>query len=139
MTRLSLTTLLVLILAAVAVFAQHPMRPGRWEVTMQSQMPNMPVQMPEMKTTQCVTEAQLKDPESAVPTASRNSSCKVSDYKTVGNTVSWKVACSGQQAMTGTGEMTFSGDTYTGLMTTKMSQGEMTIKMNGKRLGDCTQ
>jgi hypothetical protein len=139
MTRLSLSTLLVLTLTTAAVLAQHPMRPGRWEVTMQSQMPNMPVQMPEMKTTQCVTEAQLKDPQSAVPAGSPNSSCKVSDYKTVGNMVSWKVACTGQQAMTGTGEMTFSGDTYTGLMKTKMSQGEMSIKMNGKRLGDCTE
>jgi hypothetical protein len=139
MPRLLLSTLILLILAAAAVFAQHPMRPGQWEVTMHMQMANMPMQLPEMKTTQCVTEAQLKDPASAVPTASRNSSCKVSDYKTVGNMVSWKVACTGQEAMTGTGEMTFSGDTYTGVMKTMMSQGEMSIKMNGKRLGDCAQ
>jgi hypothetical protein len=141
MTRLSLSILMLLTVTAATILAQNPMRPGRWEVTMQMQMANMPMQMPEMKTTQCVTEAQLKDPASSVPSAAarNNSSCKVSDYKTAGSMVSWKVACTGQEAMTGTGEMNFSGDTYTGLMKMMMSQGEMSMKMSGKRLGDCTQ
>lgn len=141
MTRLSLAVLMLVALAATTILAQSPMRPGRWEVTMQMQMANMPMQMPEMKTTQCVTEAQLKDPASAVPSASarNNASCKVSDYKATDSMVSWKLACTGQEAMTGTGEMTFVGDTYTGLMKLMMTQGEMSMKMAGKRLGDCTQ
>jgi hypothetical protein len=140
MTRLSLSALVLVALGAATIFAQSPMRPGRWEVTMQMQMANMPMQMPEMKTTQCVTEAQLKDPASAVPSASarNNASCKVSDYKVVDNMVSWKVACTGQETMTGTGEMTFTGDTYVGLMKLMMAQGEMSMKTSGKRLGDCT-
>jgi hypothetical protein len=40
--------------------------------------------------------------------------------------------------MTGTGEMTFGDDSYTGTMKMNMAQGAMSMKMEGKRLGDCT-
>ena len=122
---------------AAAVSAQGPMREGRWEVTMQMQMPNMPMQMPAMKNSQCITKEQLQDPSKGLPSASpdRNNSCTVSDYKADGNKVTWKMAC---PDMTGTGEITFKGDTYDGLMKLTSSQGEMSMKMSAKRLGDCT-
>ena len=137
-------TLVACIAAAAATYAQTPMRPGRWEVTTQMQMPNMPVQMPAMKTTQCVTPEQLKDPANAVPRGPQNGrgrpnqDCKVSDYKASGNKVTWNMSCSAPQAMTGTGEMTFVDDTYTATMKMQSPQGEMEMKMSGKRLGDCT-
>jgi hypothetical protein len=40
--------------------------------------------------------------------------------------------------MTGTGELLYSGDTYTGTMKMTMQGQEMTMKYSGKRLGDCT-
>ena len=133
----------LMVLGTVAVgilMAQGPMRPGRWERTSQMQMPGM--QMPEMKTTQCVTPEQLKDPSSALPDPSSapgdKQACKLSDYKASGNTVTWKMACSGAQAMTGNGEMTFAGDAYTGTIKMSMQQGEVTMKLAGKRVGDCT-
>ena len=36
-------------LVGATIAAQSPIRPGRWEVVMQMDMPNMPVKMPEMK------------------------------------------------------------------------------------------
>jgi hypothetical protein len=128
--------------AATVVIGQSPIRPGRWEVTMQMQMPNMPAQMPEMKMTQCVTPEQVKDPANALPrpeSGRGGSDCKVSDYKQSGNTVTWKMACTKPQQMTSTGEMTFTDDSYSGTMKNVMPQGEMTMKMSGKRIGDCTQ
>jgi hypothetical protein len=124
-------------LLATTVSGQGPMREGRWEITMQMQMPNMPVQMPPMKNTQCITKEQLQDPSKGLPSASAsaNNSCTVSDYKADGNKVIWKMAC---PDMTGTGEITFKGDTYDGLMKVTSSQGEMSMKMSAKRLGDCT-
>lgn len=129
--------MVVCTLAVTVVSAQGPMREGRWEVTMQMQMPTMPVQMPPMKNTQCITKEQLQDPSKALPNASpdRTGGCKVSDYKADGNKVTWKMACT---EMTGTGEMTFTGDSYDGLMKLATQQGEMAMKMSGKRLGDCT-
>jgi hypothetical protein len=138
--KATLATLAVLSAGAMVVFAQTPMRPGRWEVTMQMQMPQAPVQMPEMKTTQCITPEQLKDPVNAVPQtgANANQDCKVSDYKVTGTTVTWQLACTKPQAMTSTGEMIFDGDTYAGTMKMKTAQGDMSMTLAGKRLGDCT-
>ena len=133
----------VLLIGAAALVAQSPMRPGRWEITMQMQMPNMPVQMPETKTTQCITPEQVKDPANTVPRGPQgrgaNQDCKVSDYKVSGNTVTWRMTCSTPQPMTSTGEMTFADDSYTGTMKMNMPQGDMSMKLTGKRVGDCVQ
>ena len=141
MRSIALSLFLVGAAAVAATAVQTPMRPGRWEVVMNMQMPNMPAAMPEMKTTQCITPEQLaKDPASGLPRGmSQNNSkenCSFSDYKVDGSTVSWKMTCTGQMKMSGTGEMTFKDDTYTGVMMMTMPQGEMTMKLAGKRLGD---
>jgi hypothetical protein len=131
------------ILTAVAV-AQGPMRPGRWDTTMQMQMAGSPIQMPEMKSSRCVTPEDAKDPSRSLPTGpegrgGQKSDCKMADYKTSGNTVTWKMVCSQPQAMTSTGEMTFTDDSYTGTMKMDSPQGPMTMKLSGKRVGDCTK
>jgi hypothetical protein len=138
-----LTAVLFAALAGAAVLdAQSPIRPGRWEVTMQMQMANMPIQMPAMKSTQCVTPDQAKDPAGALPKGPQGGrggqDCKVSNYKVSGNTVTWQMACSAPQPMTSTGEMTFTNDTYAGTMKMNSAEGDMTMKIAGKRLGDCT-
>jgi hypothetical protein len=133
-----------MLIGATDLAAQSPMRPGRWDMTIQMQMPNMPVQMPETKTTQCITPEQSKDPANTLgrgPQAGRGASqdCKVSDYKVSGNTVTWKMTCSTPQPMTSTGEMTFTDDSYVGTMKMNMPQGDMSMKLTGKRVGDCVQ
>jgi hypothetical protein len=134
-------------LATVAVIAQTGMRPGQWEVTSQMQMPNMPagIQMPSQKMTMCITPEQAKDP--ATMATSQNgrgrggkSDCKTSDFKSSGSTITWSFACTSPDKMSGTGEMTFAGDdSYTNTLKMVMAQGEMTMKMTGKRIGDCTK
>jgi len=140
-TRLTVV-LMLLGVSAAALIAQGGIRPGRWETSVQMEMAGSPVQMPAMKSTRCVTPEQAKDPSSlqADPAGGRGgkSDCKASDQKISGNTVSWKIACSSPQAMTGSGEMTFADDTYAGTMKMNMPQGAVSMKMEGKRLGDCT-
>jgi hypothetical protein len=141
MSRPAVVAALVLLSVAVTVLAQTPMRPGRWEVTMQMEMASMPMKMPPIKTTQCVTPEQVKDPGKAMPSGpgQNPNNCKVSDYKTTGNSVAWKIACEGPDAMSGTGEMKFDGDSsYTGVMTMTSGRGNMTMKYSGTRLGECT-
>ena len=120
---------------------QHPMRPGRWEITTQMDMPGMPMKMPAQKAVRCITQKELNDPAGAVPKPpeGQKNTCKVSDYKVDGNKVTWKMSCSEPHAMTGTGEIIVDGDTYTGTMKMNMDQGQMTMKYNAKRLGDCEQ
>ena len=121
--------------------AQSPMRPGNWETTMEMDMPGMPMKMPPMKNTRCVTQQEIDSPNRGLPSGPHKNpnDCKISDYKQSGNTVSWNVACSGQQSMTGSGELKFNNDTYDGVIKMMMNQQQMTMKMAGKRLGDCTK
>jgi hypothetical protein len=122
-----------------------PRRDGNWQVTMEMDMPGMPKAMPPMTMTQCLTKQDAEDPTKLAPQGRGNapSNCKVSDYKTEGNKVTWSMRCEGENPMTGTGEFVYSGDTYAGTM--KMTTGRggqpmtMTMKYTGKRLGDCTK
>jgi len=139
------TTIVALAMFAiftVVAIAQSPIRPGRWEATMQMQMAGSPVQMPEMKSSRCVTPEDAKDPSRSLPSGpegrgGQKSDCKMSDYKVTGNTATWKMVCTSPQAMTSTGEMTFTDDSYTGTMKMDSPQGPMTMKLAGKRVGDC--
>jgi hypothetical protein len=136
MKPISLTLSVACCAAVATLVAQSPMRAGQWEVTTQMEMAG--AQMPPMKATQCVTPEQLKNPEAALPTGPNQAGCKMSDYKITDNKVSWKTTCS--QGMSGTGEIAFEGDTYQGVMKMAMPpQGEMTMKLSGKRTGDCTK
>ena len=133
---------MAILVGAAGAIAQSPVRPGRWEVTMQMQMAGSPVQMPEMKSTRCVTPEDAKDPARSLPSGpegrgGQKSDCKVSDYKMSGNTATWKMVCTSPQAMTSTNEMTFNDDSYTGTMKMDSPQGPMTMKLAGKRIGDC--
>ncbi|MET0168049.1 MAG: DUF3617 family protein [Vicinamibacterales bacterium] len=121
-----------------AAAQQNPMRPGRWEITAQMEMPGMPMQMPPMKNAQCVTQQQIDSPTRGLPQGPDSKDCKVSDYKVSGNTITWTMACPSQQ-MTGSGELKFDGDTYAGLVKIIAQGKEMNMKFNGKRVGDCTQ
>jgi len=134
---------MVVFAAAIsASLLAQPRRDGRWEVKMEMDMPGMPAGMPPMTSTQCITPDEAKDPQKSIPQGRGrgNQDCKVSDYKQDGDKVTWSMKCEGQQAMTGTGEFVYAGDTYTG--TIKMEgggRGAMTMKYSGKLLGDCAK
>ena len=148
-------TLAAIVACSAAVFAQGPgpRRDGNWDVTIEMQMPNMPnmpqgMTIPPIKTTQCITKEQAADPSQAMPTPPQRGGgpapdCKVSDYKTVGNKVTWSMSCTGAAAASGTGEFVYGDDSYTGQMVMNVERGgqpmAMTMKYTGKRLGDCTK
>jgi hypothetical protein len=129
---------------SVALSAQGPRRDGNWEITTEMEMPGMPMKMPPMKMTQCITKEQAADPQRSLPQADGGrgggaSSCKVSDYKADGNKITWSITCEGREAMSGTGEIIYGTDAYTGSMKVVQGGQTMTMKYSGKRLGDCTR
>ena len=135
--KLRLLTLCALVLAlAVPSFAEgkSPMKPGKWQITIQMDMPNMPIKMPPMTVTQCITKEQPENPQP--PKSKRDADCKVADYKLDGDTVTWSIDCPKQQ-MTGDGKITFSGDTYDGVTHLKKGDSVITQKYSGKYLGAC--
>jgi hypothetical protein len=101
----------------------------------------MPAGMPPMLSKQCITPEDAADPQKSMPQGRGGrgmpDTCKVSDYKVDGNKVSWTMKCTGDQAMSGSGEFTYAGDTYDGVVKMDMGGRSMAMKYSGKRIGDC--
>ncbi len=131
----------LLVFCAATTQASPNMTPGLWEITVKSEIQGMPggMGMPATTMTQCVKPADVQDGKRTVP--QQDPKCEMKDYKLQGSTASWRFECKGPEAMSGSGSMSYSGNSYSG--TTKMSmkqQGRvinMTQSYSGKRLGDC--
>jgi len=141
-TRLG-TVAIAIAALAVGAFAQGPRRDGRWEVKTELDMPGMPAGMPPMTSTQCITPDEAKDPLKAMPQGrggrGMQGDCKATDYKVDGGHVTWAFKCEGQQQVSGTGDFTYEGEGYTGVVKMDMGGRAMMMKYTGKRLGDCTK
>jgi hypothetical protein len=127
------------LLAGVSLFLPVPapaaemMKPGLWEITTSMEMPGMPYQAPPQTMRHCYTAQEVK--EEPVP---KDNNCKITDLKSSGNKVSWKLECKGEMAGKGEGEMVYLGDSAYEGKTKMQTQGmTMTSKYKGKRLGDC--
>jgi hypothetical protein len=141
--KITAATIVALAVAlSASLIAQQPRRDGRFEIQMEMDMPGMPMKIPPITTTQCITPEQANDPQKAMPPQGgrgNQSSCKVSDYKQDGPKVTWSMKCEGKEPMTGTGEFVYAADGYTGTMKMDRAGQPMTMKYTAKRLGDCTK
>lgn len=135
MKKLVLCAAAGLLIAGSAFAAENPQKPGKWQIKMQMEIPGMPMKMPPVNTEVCLTAEDLENPQKAVPNDPK-SDCKVGDYKVDGNTVSWTVNCP-KQKMKGEGEITYTGDSYTGAMNMDIDGQPMSMKYTGKFLGEC--
>jgi hypothetical protein len=117
---------------ALAASADAPPGSGElWEV--RSAMSMQGFAMPP-RTMRVCTAKDAKEPAGVNP----QPDCKTTDVKVSGNTTTWKVACPGPPKLTGSGEMTRGDGTYQGRMRFASPDGEMTMKLDGKRVGACT-
>jgi hypothetical protein len=109
------------------------------EITSKMEMPGMPagMSMPAQTIRSALPRACSDD--AYVP---RRDNCKVLESKRTGNKVAYKMACTGKDAMTVSGETTMGNNSYEGRMqmTGKMEgqDMQMTQTYSGKRVGDCT-
>ncbi|MBC2712483.1 MAG: DUF3617 family protein [Desulfosarcina sp.] len=132
--RLFVGIFLGLVIFCTAVYAGSALniKEGMWEITSQVKMQGMTI--PPMTFSQCITKDDLV-PQNNSP---GQDGCKVSEMKTVGNTVSWTVTCSGQDGdMKGKGKITYHGDRFEGEVTAELSGMVMVTEMSGKRTGPC--
>ena len=108
-----------------------------YEVTVRMEMVGMPMQMPAMTQRSCVKKG-ASDAD-AVP---HQDNCTVTNARRDGNKVTFSMVCTGREAMTGNGEMTYAGDGYAGTIRLKgKMEGqdmEMTQAITGRRVGACT-
>ena len=135
-------TAVFLIIIAVPIFAASPdMQTGKWEVTMKMEMEGAPFPMPPIVYKQCITKDDLKDTKKTIPQSSKDkNNCEIKDHKLSGNKVTWRMLC--KDGSTGTGEMTYKGSSYSGIVkmeTSDKRQGKTTVvqRISGKRIGDC--
>lgn len=129
--------LVAIAVVAPAQGADHPQKPGKWQIKFEMEIPGMPFKMPPVTTEICITEEDLKNPEKTVP-GDPKQKCNVSDYKVDGNTVTWSIDCPKQDTK-GTGTITYTDDAYTGTMKMTVGEQEMTTRYSGKLLGACTK
>ena len=146
-------TLAFLVIAAGASLAAtaQAMKPGLWEITSQMSgggMPAMPamsaaerkqmeamgIKMPgaaggpmSTVTRFCVTKEQAASRQPPQSDEDRRQRCEQKDVKTSGNTTTWKIECSGEQKMTGTGSITYQGE--------ESYKGESTFNMQDAKRG----
>jgi hypothetical protein len=103
-----------------------------WDVTsqMQMSMQGMNMDMPAQKLKACARRGEPPAPVDA------QRKCRRLESNSTGSTVSWKEICAGPPETTGEGKITYSGPgAYTGTIRYKSSDGDMTMKLTGKRVG----
>jgi hypothetical protein len=131
---MAVTVLLLSTGFGAAALADTPnVKEGLWEITVKMEMPGMPMEMPEVKHTQCITE------DNAVPDTSQpGQQCKVISRSIAGDTVTWKMECDTPQgSVHSEGSITYHGDTFEGTASVTTEQMVMTQEMKGRRVGDC--
>jgi uncharacterized protein DUF3617 len=129
------TAFLVTFCLGVAL-AGPDMNPGKWEITTETEMVGMSgMTVPPVTHVQCLKKGDL------VPQSKEASQeCQVTDVKQKGDTISWKIICSGQNGqMDGTGTVSYRGDSMEGTMDMVIKGAGMRIKnkIRGRRIGDC--
>lgn len=130
------STLLVVTAVAFAAAAQTVnLRPGRYEITTELEMP---AKMPTEKAVECVTTEDLKNVTTLIG-AELVQDCKASKSKITGSELAFTGACSvGGSSVFVTMKMTFASEAFTGVMTA-MENGKpmMTVRSSGRRVGVC--
>lgn len=139
-TKLTLVAVSLLAFSSLNAFASAPnMNPGMWEITTETEMPGMPMPIPPQTIRQCYKNENVKEARETLPI---DKDCKIDDLKQNGNTFSWKVSCNTETGpMSGVGNITYAGQSYSGKMTLTGKMEGMNINMtssySGKRVGDC--
>jgi hypothetical protein len=122
------------LLLPIAARAAKPsmIEPGRWEVTIKTELPNA---VSATTTSEiCITKEQAERLEPAKPKATHD--CQMTGGLT-GNQVKYKMKCGRKNAVTDA-EFTYSGDRYEGVVTKKDDEyGEIRQTYTAKRLGEC--
>jgi hypothetical protein len=110
---------------------------GRWQSTIKMEMAGMPANMPAQTFATCLTKEQAENAENLIPkSGDKRGGCTYADVKIDGSTISWKMTCA-KSGMTGTGTMTYHGDSYEGSMHMKMQDRDIAATYTGKYVGEC--
>lgn len=107
-----LVTVSMLVVASLYAGSAYGAAGETWDVSTKP-VNGEGVGVPEMVVTVCLSSGEAKNPQQFVRQDDR---CRFTDLKTVGKKSTWKMRCgSGDDEMTGTGEVTYSSTSFQGL------------------------
>jgi Protein of unknown function (DUF3617) len=102
-----------------------------WEMSTKMDMPGM--EMPGIKQNTCLPKGGAYKPDKS----QHQQNCEMTDLNVSGNKTSWKMHCTGKDAMEGSGEVTRTADTMKGKIKMSSKDMQMTQVISGKRIGTC--
>lgn len=139
MTVFPIAALAGLLMLPPAANAQTPRRDGNWEITIDVELDGVAGRIPTRTTTQCITRDEVASGHHAMPGhESLPGACSASDHKVDGNRVSWTFSCATPQPVSGSGEIVYTNEhAYKGSIVFTRDGKTMTMKYEGKRLGEC--
>lgn len=118
-------------LAALSGLAFAAATDEKWEITTRMEMPGF--QMPATTNVSCLPKNGAYQPDSG----DKKTNCQMTDLKTSGNKITWKVRCTGKDEMTGIGEQTQSAGAMNGTIKITSRDMTMTQSWSGKLVGSC--
>lgn len=131
--RPALLATVLLVCVPSELLADSPAKGDLWQVSTKMSMEGMPMEMPAQMAKYCAAKEWTKPPAGDNP----RQKCQRSDYQISGGKATWTESCV-SPAMTGKGEITRQGnDAYTGSIQYSSAQGNMTIKLSGRKIGEC--
>jgi hypothetical protein len=134
--RLAPAVLALALSAALPATAQSKEPGDLWEVANEMSMTGMPagMQMPQ-RPPQKICRARNSDQP---PVSDNGGKCEMYDVQRSASSFAWKMRCQGNPPSTGSGEMTYEGrDSYKGTINMTAGGHQMTMKLTGKRIGEC--
>ena len=141
MKRRKASLLVATTVLASAAIAQISLVPGRYEVTVEMQLPQAPAPMT-FNSTDCITADDARDIGELMTKeiAASDEDCEISNLEVTDTKIAFDSMCSvGGAPATGHADITFGADSWNGVMTTQLGGGAtLTAKMSGKRVGECT-
>lgn len=102
-----------------------------WEMSTKMEIPGMPAMPGGPPTKFC----RVKGDESKPVKSDDDKNCSITDVKNVGNTMTFKMKCTGKDAMTGSGEMTHTPTTFNQKIKMRSGGDNMSMVSTGKRVG----
>ena len=116
--------------------AQVSLQPGLYERAFETEAAGA---TGKHKDTLCMTPADAKDVVKTIATAGAETNCKVSDVKTAaGGKLTFKMTCKDEGGTsTDNNDVSFGPDWYTNVSKGKTKEGNVSSKVNAKRIGEC--
>ena len=126
----------LMLAAGAQVEAQVSLRPGLYERTLETEADGA---AGKHKDTLCISPEDAKDMVKTIAAAGAETSCKVSDVKTAaGGRLTFKMTCKDDDGTSSySNDVTYGPDWYTNVSKGKTSHGDVTSRVNAKRIGEC--